>query len=352
MEPILTNNEIRDLVHQSGLKAIEIAKMIPCDPSHLSKLQRTAKITPRMSTVLRRVFVQIDQSMNNGFQPANIHSLPVVQRTQFLNIRGIGDQKVLTYRDLAEAYQVDEAAIRRVYNDNKADWKEPEGSASDVPAFGNEETFNHVVKTNGGPQTLRLFTFRGAIRFAFHIRSTVADQIQSHLLDLIEAEAKGEPQIINPTTQPEWGSALAQFANIAGVAIQNIKADQARLETKVEQLATKIEQAPVASVTESVNATLQALQDLTTRKVRLHDVVRAIVAQASMLPSDDPDALYYRNWGNTWRTIHRHANPPVNAITGYTSLQQIENAIMGGEAILVRLGGKVPVEQLALEGVA
>ena len=235
-------------------------------------------------------------------------------------------------------------------------YAQPASAIANLVCGHEDEVVNHstiilLTTVDGMKRSVRVWREQGIYILTMLSRQPKAAAFRKFAAETLYRVRREQPGYTQPTSQPEWGAALTQFANIAGVAIKNIKADQARLETKVEELATKIEQAPFASVTESVNATLQALQDLATRKVRLHDVVRSIVAQAGSLPGDDPDALYYRNWGNTWRTIHRHANPPVNAITGYTSLRQIENAIMGGEAVLVRLGGKVPVEQLVMEGV-
>lgn len=143
---------------------------------------------------------------------------------------------------------------------------------------------------------------------------------------------------------PDWASALLQQMGGSVVQLQQQVQAQGQQLTAVSR---RVEEA--ADPDKTAEAALKKLQELEAHKSRLHDLVHAIVGRARTLPADDPDAAYYREFNNTWRTVHRYANPPVSKIAGYTSAAQIEHAVLGAEAVLARLGGTVPAQQLELE---
>lgn len=144
---------------------------------------------------------------------------------------------------------------------------------------------------------------------------------------------------------PEWTDMFLQ--EVAGKLVESLRVQVAQ-QAEIKQL----QQAQADLVQVAVDELLARQQAVEANKPRLHDLVRAIVAQAKSLPKDDPEACYYSTYANTWRTVHRHAQPPVSALKGYTSVSQIEHAVLGAESILIRMGGKVvtdPVEQLKIE---
>lgn len=94
------------------------------------------------------------------------------------------------------------------------------------------------------------------------------------------------------------------------------------------------------------------LQRLDQKKIRLKDLVSAIVKQAKKQPQGDYEALHFSKYGNVWRAVHRSAQPPVSNIRSYTTLAQIQTAINSAEFLLVKMGGICPVEQLAFQGAA
>jgi len=141
---------------------------------------------------------------------------------------------------------------------------------------------------------------------------------------------------------PAWAEALLQ--QMGGGLIQ-VRHDLAELEAKIE---ARLENLPSQSMSadEAAQATLQALAALTCKKSELNDLVISIVNAARALPSDDPEAHYYSDYRNAWRTVHRHARPKVTAKDDYTSIAQVQCALDGGRLILARLGG---CTQLAID---
>jgi prophage antirepressor-like protein len=143
------------------------------------------------------------------------------------------------------------------------------------------------------------------------------------------------------TPAPGPDASLGQFAQLIGLRMQQADADaRAYTDHRFEQVQQQVQQLQ-ASPAQTVEATLQAIQSLEAKKADLHDAVRAIVQKARTLDQGDPDVIYYREWQNVWRTVHRYAQPPVSKISGYTHPDQIEHALLGAGAVLARLGGAI-----------
>lgn len=140
---------------------------------------------------------------------------------------------------------------------------------------------------------------------------------------------------------PDWAQTLLQGMGHSVIAVQQ---QQAATQVQIEQMQQTISQAP----TQAADEVLARIQALETHKARLHDLVHSIVAKAKTLDQHDPDAQYYAQYANTWRSVHRYAQPPVSKLAGYTHPDQIEHAILGGESLLARLGGPVS-RQMAMD---
>lgn len=147
------------------------------------------------------------------------------------------------------------------------------------------------------------------------------------------------------TKQPDNLSIVTELAKLVGMRTEQIERDFA---AKLERLESRIENLPAQTLSaeEAAKATLDALAALNAKKSELHDLVMSIANAAKALPNDDPEAQYYSNYGNVWRTVHRYARPAVSSKNDYTSISQIQHAINGGQLILARLGG---CTQLAID---
>lgn len=155
-----------------------------------------------------------------------------------------------------------------------------------------------------------------------------------------------------PTTgiMPQWAELLLQ--QMGGTVVE-VRQQQAAQQAQIEQMQAVVATMPAQAAEQAAEAVLKAMQALNSRKARLHELVHSIVNQAKALPQDDPDAQYYSQYGNTWRTVHRHARPAVSSKNDYVTVDQVDHAISGGEAILTRLGGRPEPAQMRLDfGVA
>lgn len=346
-EPV-TAQTMKDFRDSLNLSNIRFGRMLGCSSSHVSNMvSGQLEINKRYQLAFNSLLWEAANKSQKEQEPLEppAEVLPVIQQTEYLQIREFESQRVLTFEDIAAAYQVDVRIIMNVFNDNRERWKTQPEDGSLMNSVS--ESFQVEVDTPQGKRKKRLFNLRGASRFAFHLRSGLAETIQDHCLDLLEQEAVGKKEPVQeiPTNPLDHLKLIVQ-------AMEQSQAKVLELAAKIERVETQLEQLPQSDPEKTTADVLNKLACLNERKARLHELVNSIVNQAKALPQDDPEAQYYSKYGNTWRTVHRYARPLVSAKSDYTSLEQIAHSISGAELILARLGGRVPAEQLALEGVA
>lgn len=131
--------------------------------------------------------------------------------------------------------------------------------------------------------------------------------------------------------------------------LMGLRSEQATAEANAytDKRLAEVKDAVAAAPSQAADEVLARMQALEAHKARLHDVVHSIVAKAKTLDQDDAEAQYYAQYVNVWRAVHRYANPSVSKLAGYTTPDQIQHAILGGESLLARLGGPLAKPQSA-----
>ncbi|MGB9903588.1 MAG: BRO family protein [Desulfotomaculales bacterium] len=126
--------------------------------------------------------------------------LPVLAQEGDLAVVSVDGQPVVTARALARALgYVDERSVLRIYNRNKESFRERDhNSYSPLEERGcqNDHPFTHpeakydtgvvTIDTLGGPQQVRYFTKRGALKICMKSNQPMAVQVQEMLIDLYE----------------------------------------------------------------------------------------------------------------------------------------------------------------------
>ncbi|NLI12192.1 MAG: hypothetical protein GX425_06125 [Peptococcaceae bacterium] len=129
--------------------------------------------------------------------------LPVLAQDGELSVVSVDGQPVVTARDLARALgYVREDAVRKILNRNWASFKERKGGPNLTSplekrdpqfdtSFENSElkydTGEVEIDTPGGPQKVRYFTKRGALKICMKSNQPRAVAVQEMLIDLYEA---------------------------------------------------------------------------------------------------------------------------------------------------------------------
>jgi len=217
-----------------------------------------------------------------------------------------------------------------------------------IDMIGTKGVTKRYTPTYGGTQEM-LFINEGAL-YKFLVRCQLpkaeafTDWVTNEVLPSIRKTGSYSVQQAQPTqaAMPAWVEVLLQQM---GGGLIKVQQDLAQLEAKIE---SRLENLPASTMSaeEAAKATLDALAALNAKKAELHDLVISIVNAAKALPSDDPEGSYYSRYANTWRVVHRHARPVVSSKSDYTTIDQIQHAINGGQLILARLGG---CTQLAID---
>lgn len=209
---VMEAEELRALMAKHGLTARALAEATKYSPTHINDLcsgRRT--ISERVHTlIMSAIDKHAGQLSNHGGGPGCHHrviELPaapvppeVSEHTEYFQLRSFGGRRVMTVQDIADGFQVDKNLVEKAFSVHRAAWVENilrEHSAmreadsfkfSSVPQ--NVETLLSPVATTSGVRHIRLFTLRGAMRFAFYLQSGVVEQVRSHILDLLEKEAQ------------------------------------------------------------------------------------------------------------------------------------------------------------------
>lgn len=204
-----------------------------------------------------------------------------------------------------------------------------------IDSYGREQ--EAIFVSEGG-------MYQFLVRCHLPLAEAFTDWVTNEVIPSINRTGSYSVQQAQPTqsAMPAWVEVLLQ--QMGGGLIQ-VRHDLAQLEAKLE---SRIESLPAQgmSADEAAQVTLQAIAALAEKKTELHDLVISIVNAAKALPSDDTEGAYYSKYANTWRVVHRHARPVVSCKNDYTSIDQIQHAINGGQLILARLGG---CTQLAID---
>ena len=215
---------------KAGKTQMEASKMIGCSDAQYCVMENGKKvISDRYRLALALLVNPQAQPAQDAYgdKPDQACMLPVAQTTEYLTIRSHEDRHVLTYADIAAAYQVDESLVRKAFSNNSERWQ-----SSRVK--NTQETYLVEIQTDSGPRWVRVFTIRGASRFSFHLRSSRAEQVQDHCLDLLTAEVEAIQQA---QSQIETDPIDAQI-----LALQELKDSKRRI-ARLEQRFVEVEQA-------------------------------------------------------------------------------------------------------------
>jgi len=349
---LLTNAEIKDMVEEArdnGLKAVDFAKLIPCDQSHLSKLQRNGLITHRMSKAVRRAYQQFKQgaSVTIASQVDPIQSYELVStdlaKVVPYNFDGQviqvieADEIMMTDRQLGEAlgYSQPASAIQHLANAAAE-------SGDDVLVHA---TIVELTTVDGKKRPVRVWREQGIYILTMISRQPKAAAFRKFAAETLYRVRREQPAQTAAASPVDLAQAMTHAFNAIGYTGQQV----AQLQQQFTQLSAKVDQAGMVDADSVVNAVQIKLRSLNTRKARLHVLVDAIRAQAVKLPENDIFSQPFRNYGNVWRAVHAAANPPVSRKDDYTSQAQINTAIDAAEQLLTRLGGAIPAEQLIAE---
>jgi transcriptional regulator with XRE-family HTH domain len=219
---VMEAEELRALMDERGLSPKALAEATKYSATHINDLcsgRRT--ISERVRTNIMNALDKLTAkgrvsvlSSSDTIVKATTEPIDVCERTEYFRLRNIGNRRVLTIQDIADGFGVDKDNVARAFGNHRDKWVDAGYtiSRSSSPAFvlnnrimepnerGTEinagtfpqsvETFLSDFPTPGGVQSVRFFTLRGAMRFAFYLQSGVVEQVRSHILDLLEKEAK------------------------------------------------------------------------------------------------------------------------------------------------------------------
>lgn len=121
--------------------------------------------------------------------------MPVLAQREDMRIVEVDGHPVVTARDLARALQYkEERAVHIIFHRNRESFIEG-GSQIENPFKNSElkyDTGEVEVDTPGGPQKVRYFTKRGALKIIMKSNQPRAVAVQEALIDLYEQVERGE----------------------------------------------------------------------------------------------------------------------------------------------------------------
>lgn len=337
-EPV-TPESLKDFRNSLNLSNAQLAEIIGCSASHVSKLISGAlKINQRYQLNFNSFLWEASHKRQEvkteilapemNEQRSGLINFPY--QTTPVRYRDVNSEPWWVLLDVCKAI-----GYNSVQNANKLVWGDDKQKLLIVDSLGrNQETW--FVNESGLYSFLMRCQSDNAQTFARWVTKEVLPSIRKTGQYSVTQAPKSELDIIQ-------------------AMLDSMRANEKRLlavESGIAQVQTQLERLPQIDPQKAATDVLNHLAGLNERKARLHELVNSIVNQAKALPQDDPEAQYYSKYQNTWRAVHRHARPLVSAKSDYTSLDQIAHSIDGAELILIRLGGRVPVEQLSLAGVA
>lgn len=332
--------DIKDALASKGIKPAHLARLAGCDQSSLSKVIRgAATLTPKMMSKLEATLNILDEgSQDDGEQsPDSFVSTPTAQVVPYdfdgQTIQVIQAEEIMmTDRQLGEAlgYANPGIAIAKLASEHADELK-------------NLSTLSDLDTVDGKTRQVRVWREQGVYLLTMFSAQPKAAAFRKFAAEtLYRVRREPQPQTPNDMLQV----ALARFADMSGLAMQNIRTEQAYIREQLETVQSQIKQTnPEATARVAV----LKIQALNTKKARLHTLVNAIVNQTKSIPETDIFAKPYRRHQNVWSAVHAAAVPPVSSKGDYTTLAQVNTAIDAAAMLLTRLGGAVPPEQVEMD---
>lgn len=251
------------------------------------------------------------------------NNLPVIRQTEMIAIRQDGEREVVTFEDLGRALDVNPESLRQAFRRNRDQW-----NGDDTTDCNAVETWTVTVSSPNGLRDVRVFSFRGAARFARHTKSPRADALYNHMLDLLEAERNGRAV---PAVREL--SEVDKLAMVLGVKLPEIVNQMAVVEAKVEALA-------LAAAPERISETIKSeIADFSERFMAEQNYIGACKAhvgrcvkhyverslQHVALDDTRRPRLAKESFRYAWDKIRTHAG--VNAFAEVRTKGQVERAM-------------------------
>lgn len=264
-----------------------------------------------------------------------------------IETREFAGQDLQVIRDLGD----DEILLTDDQLGRALDYAHPGRSIANLAAAHLDELQNHytfidLMTVDGSERSVRVWREQGVYLLTMF-------SVQPKAKDFRQFAARTLYKVRRQQSNNSDQSNLETLAKLMGLrseqALSDAKAYADNLLKQQTAELAEVKSAVAAAPSQAADEVLARMQALEAHKARLHDVVHSIVAKAKTLDQNDPDAQYWAQYANAWRSIHRYAQPPVSKLAGYTHPDQIEHAILGGEAILARLGGPVGGKQMKIE---
>lgn len=266
-----------------------------------------------------------------------VGALPVARRTEYLTLRQHKRRQVMTFIDIADAYQVPVSSVHRAFYSNRSRW----GSG---PSLSDAECSMEPVQTAGGLRSIMLFTLKGASRFAFHLRSGRAEAVQDHCLELLMAEARGEGLPV-PTSP-----GLTDLARLVGLrtaeiesAIQQQQAQIAEVRAAVKQTADLARAAAQDEMRRQIEAQEHGKRLLDAKRRYIRKAVEQIADHLCKTTPAAVDRAGERTrraaiFRNVWGSVHLYA-----CVSKFDDIltQRQADAAMGGLGQIAKAHGAI-----------